>query len=284
MSDRLVLMGVKGGPAIRPGSNMPTSLVLQAADQTILIDAGLGVSRGLCDAGIALPTLDAILVTHLHSDHYLELGPLLHTAWTCGLRKTIPLIGPTGLRPYWEHFLRAMAFDVDLRIADEGRPPLAERVAISTITEGTVYEANGLTITALRNHHPPIEETFALRFDWSDKRVVFSGDTTALPEMVSFAKGADLLIHEAMLVEGVHALCDRLPTAGDRLRAHILGSHTSAQDVGRIATEAGVKHLALSHFVPDGDPNYTDTHWEAAVRETYSGPLTISRDGEAFAL
>ena len=85
MSDYVALLGTKGGPAIRPGSTMPTSNLLCLNGRHIVVDCGLGVSRGLVDQGMALKDLSLIFITHLHSDHYLELGPLLHTAWTAGL-------------------------------------------------------------------------------------------------------------------------------------------------------------------------------------------------------
>jgi ribonuclease BN (tRNA processing enzyme) len=142
---------------------------------------------------------------------------------------------------------------------------------------------DGITVTALRNHHPPIRESFAYRLDFTDeagasRRVVFSGDTAMLPEMVAFADGADLLVHEAMYGPGVEALVARVPNS-TRLREHLHASHTLAEDVGRIATAARVKHLALNHLVPADDPAVTASHWEAAVRQTWAGPLAVGRDG-----
>jgi ribonuclease BN (tRNA processing enzyme) len=97
--------------------------------------------------------------------------------------------------------------------------------------------------------------------------------------MVDLARGADLMVHEAMLTHGVDALMARMTNGDERLRTHILRSHTDAAEAGRIATEAGVGHLALNHFVPDGIPGFTETDWETAVRQTWSGPLTLGRDG-----
>lgn len=284
MTDFLSLLGVKGGPAIRPGSNMPTSILLGMAGKTILVDAGLGAARGVCDQGVPLTGIDAILITHLHSDHYLELGPLLHTAWTAGLNRRIPVYGPSGLAAYWRAFLESMRFDIELRIEDEGRPDLAGLVELHLLEEGAVPAVEGLSITAMRTIHPPIEECYALRVEAGARRVVLSGDTAFMPEMIEFAHGADLLVHEAMLLEGVDLLMSRMTNGDERLRTHILRSHTSAEDVGRIATEAGVKRLAINHMVPDGMPELTETHWIEAVRKTWSGPLDIGRDGMRFDL
>lgn len=275
----VALMGVKGGPAIKPGSNMPTSTLVRIAGLTILVDAGLGVTRGICDQGVALTDLDLILITHLHSDHYLELGALMHTAWVAGLQRPIPIIGPGGLGAYWDGFLASMNFDVALRIEDEGRCPLAPLAQITELTQGAVFEQGGLTLHALRNQHPPITESFALSFKTETSKIVLSGDTTYFDDMAAFARDADLLVHEVLLEEGVDALCASLNVPDDRLKRHLMRSHTAAPDVGRIARDARVKHLALHHFVPGADPAYCPKAWAAAVRTTWEGPLTLGTDG-----
>ncbi len=119
-SHGLTILGSKGGPAIRPGGPSPTSSLLQIGGRTIVVDCGLGVSRGLVEAGVSLKALDLIFITHLHSDHVLELGPLIHTAWTTGLDHEIRVFGPPGTAHYWSRFAQAMEFDIDIRIADEG--------------------------------------------------------------------------------------------------------------------------------------------------------------------
>ncbi|WP_179379362.1 MBL fold metallo-hydrolase [Jannaschia marina] len=275
----IALLGVKGGPAIRPGSNMPTSILLRLGGRTILVDAGLGVTRAVCDQGVALTGIDLILVTHLHSDHYLELGPLLHTAWTAGLTRPVPILGPPGLRQYWERFLDAMAFDIDLRIADEGRVPLAPVADLREMAEGEVWRDGPLRIEAILNAHPPIEESYALRLWDGARRVVLSGDTAPFAGWDAFVAGADLLVHEAMLTRGVDAVIAGLAHPDPRLKAHILRAHTPAEEVGALAARTGVKALALNHFVPDGLPGITEDDWVAAVRQHWDGPLHIGRDG-----
>lgn len=284
MANEAIVMGVKGGPAIRPGSNMPTSILLKLGGRNILVDAGLGVSRGVCDAGVALPALERVFVTHLHSDHYLELGPLIHTSWVAGLTRPLPVHGPEGLAQYWEGFCASMAFDIDLRIADEGRCAFKPLADLRSLSPGVVFEDAELKVTAMRNHHPPVEDSFALRFETSGATLVLSGDTAYIDEMVDFARGADVLVHEAMLEPGVHALCDRMPNGDERLRRHILRSHTSAEDAGKIANRAGVGRLVLNHFVPDGDPNHPPAAYEAAARTTWDGPLDVAADGHVIRL
>ncbi|MBD9494781.1 MBL fold metallo-hydrolase [Ensifer sp. ENS01] len=278
MSSRLVLLGSKGGPAIRPGGPWPTSSLLQIGGRTVVVDCGLGVTRGLTDAGVALKTLDLIVITHLHSDHVLELGPLIHTAWTAGLSQPVRVFGPAGTRAYWQGFLQSMAFDIEIRIVDEGRPDLRMLVEVIEFSEGEIFSENGLTLSALRVDHPPVTDCFALRFDDAEGSVVFSSDTAYFPPLADFAKGADILVHEAMLAEGVDRLVARTGN-GARLKEHLLASHSFAEQAAAIAAAAGVGRLVLHHLIPADDPEISEAHWIAAARKNWAGALTIATDG-----
>ncbi|MCV3210098.1 MBL fold metallo-hydrolase [Mesorhizobium sp. YC-39] len=277
-ADRLVLLGSKGGPALRPGGPWPSSSLLELGGRSIVVDCGLGVTRGLVDAGIGLKALDLIFITHLHSDHVLELGPLIHTAWTAGLAGSVTVFGPPGTADYWQHFCQAMAFDIDIRIVDEGRQDIRRLVSVVEFGEGEVLEERGLKVTALRVDHPPVTDCFALRFEHGRKSAVFSSDTAFFPPLADFAKDADILVHEAMLEEGVERLVARTGN-GARLREHLLASHSFAEEAGRIASDAGVKRLVLNHLIPADDAEIGEADWVAAVRKTWAGDLTIARDG-----
>jgi ribonuclease BN (tRNA processing enzyme) len=280
----VALLGTKGGPAIRPGSTMPTSSLLRMAGRDIVVDCGLGVTRALCDQGVQLRDLSTVFVTHLHSDHYLELGPLIHTAWTAGLRTPVTVWGPEGLERSWAAFVESMAADIDLRIEDEGRPDLRGLVSVRVIGEGVVAGLDGIEVRAMRVLHPPLVDCFALSFAGEGRRVVFSGDTAYLPALADFARGADLLIHEAMLEEALPALVGRVGNGDGRLLAHLRRSHCSVADAGRIATAAGVGALALHHLIPSDDPAWTEAHWRAAVAPHWRGPLHLGRDGLVIAV
>jgi ribonuclease BN (tRNA processing enzyme) len=286
--DRVIVLGSKGGPAIRTGGPQPTSHVLAVRDRLYVVDCGLGVTRGFVEAGFHLTQLSDIIITHHHSDHNLEFGNLIHTAWTAGLAKPVRLFGPNGMRLMAAAFLELNRFDIETRIADEGRPDLGHMIDARDYTEGEVFDDGVVRVTALRNHHPPIVDSFALRFDFMGtdgrpKAVVFSGDTTALPALVPFAAGADVLIHEAMYGPGIDALVARVKN-GSRLKAHLVASHTLVEDAGRIAAAAGVGKLVLNHLIPADDPDVRAEHWEAAVRPTWTGPLEVARDGLVVAI
>jgi ribonuclease BN (tRNA processing enzyme) len=135
---------------------MPTSNLVVMNGQQIVVDCALGVTRGLVDQGMNLKTLSTILISHLHSDHYLELGPLVHTAWCSGLVTPVDIYGPKGIQEYWEGFVAAMKADINLRIEDDGRDDLRDFVRIHVIEAGTVLERDGLSISAIRTEHPPL--------------------------------------------------------------------------------------------------------------------------------
>jgi len=171
-----------------------------------------------------------------------------------------------------------MDFDISLRIRDEGRPDLAALADLHLLTQAGM-SLGPISVRAMTNAHPPIEETYALRFEGPAASVTLSGDTAAMAEMSAFAEGSDLLVHEAMLTAGIDALCARVGNGDERLKRHLERSHTPAAEAGRIATRAGVKALALNHLIPVDDPDFTETHWRDEVRRHWTGPLHIGHDG-----
>jgi len=276
--DRIVLLGTKGGPALSKGSRNPSSSLLQMGGGTYVIDCGIGVSRALVEADVALNKINAIFITHLHSDHILELGPLIYTAWTSGLTNELTIFGPRGIEGYWAGFTQAMEFDHHIRTHDDKRQPLSELVKVVTYSEGTVVRHCDLSITSLRVDHPPVEHCYALRFDIGTASVVFSADTCYFPALAEFAKNTDVLVHEAMLGAGIDALVERIKGAPG-LRAHLTASHTLVEDVGRIASQANAGQLVINHLVPGDNTEFTDADWQEAISDTWSGTFTVGRDG-----
>ena len=275
----VTLLGTKGGPAIRYNSSMPTSSLLMLEGQPIIIDCGLGITRALCDQAIALKDIRLIFITHLHSDHYLELGGLLHTAWTAGLCHEVEIWGPKGLETYWNAFCEAMKADIELRIEDEGRPDLRNLISVHIIEEGQFYTSPAFNVKALRVKHPPLTDCFALSFQNHAHHIVFSGDTAFYPPLAQFAQHADLLVHEAMLEEALPALCARVGNASEKLMQHLTRSHSTAKQAAQIAQMAQVKRLALHHLIPADDENYQESHWHEAVSPIWQEKLYIGKDG-----
>lgn len=275
---RIVLLGTKGGPRVgESGRSNPSTLIL-INDIPYVIDCGYGTSRQLLQAGIPLHQLRYIFITHHHSDHNLEFGPVFYNAWITGQRVRMDAYGPSGMTKLAQDFFNYQKFDIDTRIVDEGRPdPRTMLTAHDFSTPGLVMENEDVRVSSFRVSHPPIEQSYAYRFDAKDRSVVISGDTAYVPGLADFAKGADVLVHEVMYLPGVEALIKRLPNAA-RLREHLLAAHTLPEDVGKLAARAGVGTLVLSHFVPGDDPSITDELWSAGARKHFKGRIIVGKD------
>jgi ribonuclease BN (tRNA processing enzyme) len=274
---KVILLGTRGGPRVNEGPAGPANLVV-AGGRSYVVDCGYGVTRQLVKAGMQVHDVRTILITHNHSDHMLELGPLIYSAWAGGLREPIDVWGPPPLAAALSAFMDYMAFDIDTRIADEGRQDLRKLVRVHEFeAHGPVFEAPGLKVSAVRVRHPPITNAHAYRFDTPGRSIVLSGDTTYSPELIAFAKGADVLVHEVMHLGGIERLLARLPNA-TTLRSHLLASHTTTEQLGEVAAAARVKKLVLSHYVPADDPSITDAMWTEGVAKHYSGEIVLGRD------
>lgn len=276
---RIILLGTKGGPtlATKTGrSNSSTLLLIN--DVPYIVDCGYGVSRQLISAGVSLDRLRYIFLTHDHSDHDLEYGALFYNAWTTRQSPRVDAYGPVGLKRMTRDFFNYMKFDIETRIVDEG---IGDPRKLLTVHEfnrgGPVMQNQEVKVTSLRVRHPPITQAYAYRFDAKDRSVVISGDTAYAPELGEFAKGADVLIHEAMYLPAIEKLIQQ-NSGAKRLREHLLASHTSTEDVGRVAAQAGVKTLVLTHLVPGDDPNISDEQWTAGVRRHFSGRIIVGKD------
>jgi ribonuclease BN (tRNA processing enzyme) len=199
-------------------------------------------------------------------------------AWTAGLRTRVDTWGPPPLEKMTRLFFEMDAADIDTRIADEGRVPLAPLVHVHELTAaGLVFQDEHVKVTAALVRHPPVVPAFGYRFDAADRSIVISGDTAPSDELIALARGADVLVHDALFPAGVDRLVANVPNAAT-LQQSILSHHTSAEDAGRVAQAAGVKLLVLSHFVPPDDPAITDQMWLDAARTHFRGTAIVGKD------
>jgi ribonuclease BN (tRNA processing enzyme) len=274
---RLILLGTKGGPRVGRGRANPANVVA-VNDRPYVIDCGYGITRQLIDAGIEAHEVRTILITHNHSDHVLELGPLIYSAWAGGLREPIDVWGPPPVGKIVASFLESMAYDIDIRIGDEGRPDLRKLVRVHEFEPpGPVFEADGLKVSATKVRHPPLTHAYAYRFDTPGRSIVLSGDTTYSPELIALAMGADILVHEVMHLESIDRMLSRVANA-PTLRRVLMDYHTTTEQLGHVAAQAGVRTLVLTHFVPGDDPSITDAMWVEGVRKSFAGKIVVGRD------
>src|SRR5258706_15565876 len=158
-------------------------------------------------------------------------------------------------------FFERNAYDINTRIADEGRVPLAPLVHVHELAAGGIVMQDGnVTVKCALVDHPPVKPAFAYRFDSRDRSIVISGDTRRSDALIRLAQGADVLVHEALYPSAVDRLVAPLANAA-ALKKSILSHHTPAEDVGRVAEAAGVKTLVLSHLIPAEDPTISGQMW-----------------------
>jgi ribonuclease BN (tRNA processing enzyme) len=275
---RLIMLGTAGGPRPRT-TRSATSQAIVVGDIAYVVDCGDGVARQLVLAGVPLRAVRHIFITHHHSDHNADYGNLIVLAWAAGLRTRVDSWGPPPLAHMTDLVFDMNAADIEARTVDEGRVPLRPLIHAHELRgSGRVMENDNARVTATLVHHPPLTPAFAYRFDMSDRSIVFSGDTTRSDNLVTLARNADVLVHEALYdAAAVDRLVASVPNATD-LKRSILSHHTTAEDAGRVAAAAGVGMLVLSHLVPAEDPTITDEMWINAARRHYDGHIAVAKD------
>ena len=276
-TSRLILLGTGGGPRPRKASSAPAQVVV-VNETAYVVDCGDGVARQLVLAGVPLATLRHVFLTHQHSDHNADYGNLILLAWTAGLRTRIDAWGPPPLEQMTKLFMEMNAYDIATRIKDEDRIPLEPLVHVHELTAGgVVLEDENVRVTATLVDHPPVVPAFGYRFDASDRSIVISGDTRPSENLIELAKGADVLVHDALFPAAIDRLVAGVPNAPN-LKRSILSHHTTAEDAGRVAQAAGVKTLVLSHLIPAEDPAVTNQMWIEAASTHFDGQVIVGTD------
>ena len=348
--NRVVTLGTGGGSNPK-ATRCGFANAVVVGDAAYVVDAGEGVHAQLWRAGLTMnpnfrrqvrrPVIRGVFVTHLHADHVVDLANLFVGSWPphvvdvigpgpAGL--PIPMFPPDadrplpiaddptpGLRAFVTHQLAAFAYNINVRVLDEGRSPLPDSIRVREInvaansaqdggSEATdlildvtasaaspadaapamdpveVFrdDERGVVVSAILVQHAPVFPAFGYRFDTPTGSVAFSGDTGECDNVVRLAKDADVLVHEVIDLPSLLARVTHLPNF-DSVRNHLASSHSTPEQVGRVATAAGVRTLVLSHLVP-GDVEIAEEEWEAAVRPHFAGEIVCGVDLDEYPL
>lgn len=274
---RLILLGTAGGPRPNKVRSSPAQVIL-VNSVPYVVDCGYGVARQLAMADVPLARLRRVFLTHHHSDHNLDYGNLLYLAWYLGRKTPVDTYGPPPIEKMTKLFWELNSYDINIRIADEHKVPPAPLFTVHEFDKGgTVMQDENVKVTAALVNHPPVVPAFAYRFDTAERSIVISGDTTPCDNLIKLAQGADVLVHEVIHKPSLAKLVARYPNA-DKLLEHIVASHTTHDDVGKVAKAAGVKTLVLSHIVPCDNPSVTDEMWIEGARTHFDGKVIVGRD------
>jgi ribonuclease BN (tRNA processing enzyme) len=281
---KLVLLGTGGGVGgLGPRrTRKMTSHVMLSNGAAYVLDCGVGVIDQYALTGIPFSVLRSIFITHHHADHNIEYGPLLVVGWINGMHLEVRAFGPPPLKQMTEDFLRAYKTTVDFWAEDLKMTPLVTVDVKEMSAAGPVMHDDNVKVSAIIVEHPPVKPALAYRFDFKDRSIAFSGDTAPFEGVAKMARGADVLVHEAMYVPGIETYIRReiakgRPVKFEDVMAHMKADHTPVEDVGRIAQEAGVKTLVLSHLTPAVD-TISDETWRAAAEKYFKGEIIVGKD------
>ena len=267
----LTLLGT-GCPLVDPQRFGPASLV-RAGGRQFLIDCGSGATQRLVAAGSAGAQLDAVLLTHLHSDHVVDLYQLIVSSWHQGRDRPQRIFGPAGTRAFAEATMEVWRSEREARIAWERRPSTAAlELDIVEFVEGTIWDADGVRIDAFEVDHRPVQPAFGFLFESGGCRVAFSGDTTVCDNLLAWASDVDLLVHECFIHRRMLA---RRGGRADQGLENVAAYHTLSSAVGKIASRAGARLLVLNHFVPVA---FDRDALLAEVTADFAGPVVIGED------
>ena len=278
---RVTLLGT-GVPIPCPDRFGPSTLI-EAGDQKLLIDAGRGATIRLYQLGVPIGRIDALLLTHYHSDHTVGIPDLWLTGWLPPhfAKRTAPfrVIGPTGAKTLMAHLEKAYALDIAIRTEDERLPAEGIATAVEEFSgDGIVYEKKGLRVMAFEvDHGEAIKPAYGYRIEYGGRVAVISGDTRLNANVIKYGAGADLLIHEVAIV--------RPELASEAYVQRIMAHHTTAREAGTVFERTNPKLAAYTHLVflaSEQIPAASVDDLVAETRETYGGPLEVGEDLMSF--
>jgi ribonuclease Z len=286
-----------GGPLPDPRRS-GACIAVMAGETLLVVDTGTGGARNITRMQIPLGQIDAVLLTHFHSDHIDGLGELATLRWVGAANTSpLPVIGPSGVGQVVEGFNLAYQQDTVYRHDHHGDTvaPLSGKGLVAAPfappADGqgaVVWDKDGLKVTAFRVIHDPVKPAVGYRFDYAGRSVVISGDTAPSKNLEAFAKGADLLFHEALSRKFVGAMENAAKQTGNKLIEKITFDiqdyHTSPTEAAASAKTAGVGHLAFYHIVPPLILPGSEQAFLEGVDDVYDGPTTLTRDGALFSL
>lgn len=291
----LALCGA-GGPMPAPHASGPCVAVV-AGTRLFIVDAGTDGLRNLARMGYATGNIEAVFLTHFHSDHIDGLGEMATIRWVSAANTVpLPVYGPEGVQEVVDGFNTSYAQDFVYRhdhhgdtvaplsgAGMEARPfPLPEMGVLATL-----IDEDDLKIEALAVDHSPIKPAVGYRFTYKDRSLLITGDTVKLPNIEKFAQGVDLLVHEALAPNLLIMMNEAATKVGNPVMAKVthdvLDYHTSPVEAAETARDAGVGHLLYYHIVPPLVFPGQETLFLNGAEDIFT-QYTVGKDGTAFSL
>lgn len=267
----VTLLGT-GGPIPDPNRAGPATLVSTGVDH-YLVDAGRGVLMRLAAAGLGAGQLTAVLLTHLHSDHFTDLGDVITSRWIMTFQPT-PLViaGPPGTRRVVDHLLASLGPDIEYRMAHHGDLDHRPTVEVLEVTDGEVAVpgSDSVQVCCAPTDHRPVEPSVGFRFNCGGAGVVVAGDTVPCDGLDRLCVGANALVHTVIRKDVIANI--PLPRMQDTL-----DYHSSPEQAAQTAHRAGMDTLVLTHYVPAFPPG-GGSDWRALASAHFGGTIEVGDD------
>lgn len=290
---RLITLGTTAGPLPRKDrAQFSNALIVNGTPY--VIDAGDGLARRLVQAGIDFTQVGRVFITHNHGDHTMGIPNLISVQWQYNRREPVKFYGPPGTEETVKAAVAFVNVDATIRLSETRVTPVDKIVEAHNVGTGQIYQDSNVTVTAVENTHFHFKEgspaygnfkSYSYRFQAGDKSVVFTGDTGPSEAVTNLAKGADILVAEALSLDEIKG---RLERAGQWQKMneeerkgwyhHMNEEHMTPDDVGKMATAAGVKTLVMSHLSASGKDNDDYARFVTAASKFYSGRIIVAKD------
>lgn len=268
----ITLLGT-GCPAVHPERHGAAQLI-ETDNAKLLVDCGSGVSQQLVAAGTRGADIDALLITHYHSDHLVDFYQLIISSWHQGRSRPWQIHAPSPVIAHLKKQMAAWRDERELRIAFEKRPngAAAFELECHELRPGPFSVGHGLTAEAILVDHAPVIPAYGFRFSDREATFVFSGDTRPCAAIEDASRGVDLLVHEVF----IHNQMPLSPgTRTPETIKTVASYHTLPEDLAKLAARANVRALALTHFVP---PVFDHDQLLSQMSAHYSGPIIVGED------
>jgi ribonuclease BN (tRNA processing enzyme) len=295
---QLVLLGTQGGPNVNLRRSQNASAVV-VDGRPYVIDCGYGTVRSLVASGVGYQQVGSVFLTHLHDDHTTDIPALLTQQWTGSKTTPTTIYGPYGTAALVDAAVAFLKANADIRITDEGRTTRPEALfrgqdIMATAKPAPAFSDDRVKVSTVENTHFPERAKAAMRyrsisyrFETPTRTIVITGDTAYSPGVVELARNADFFVCEVIDLSIYNNLMAQAKAAEAKgnmnsVPKHVVETHSTTVDVGRMAAEAKVKTLVLSHLLPGSNRNATqefpDTTYIEGVRQHFSGQVVIGRD------
>lgn len=290
----ITLLGT--GSPLPSGNRCGAGQLVVSGESSVLVDCGWGAARRLIATGVSLGSIDNVFFTHMHSDHITDFPDFAMMRWTLGgATKPLHVYGPEGTREAIEGFRTGLNPDVRYRFAHHGEKLSREGIEVvvheipATPAVSHVASVNGIDVGSFEVDHRPVVPALGFKVEARGKKAVFSGDTVRVQSLVDAAKGADLLISEAVHLGMMDDRIKMLRGAQQERMAQILEEacayHAPTHDVAEMARDAGVPRLVLTHLIPP-IPNEGPAveQFVGGMRDIFPGELLVAQDMQKVTL